>query len=600
VTLLVLLVVGACALAGSVLLVLLQRRLIASRRKVKTQAALLAEQAALLDLAHDAILVWDIKSGAIRFWNRGAEELYGWSRADVIGMTPQAVLNTEFPRPLAEINAELVRDRRWQGELRHTRQNGTRVVVSSRWALQLDHSGEPVAVLGINSDITARKQVEAALEYQAVHDALTGLPNRVLFYQRLEEALATVDRRRERVAVMFLDLDNFKVINDSLGHHAGDTLLVEVATRLRGCLRGTDVVARLGGDEFTILLTHVFSDAEAEQVAQRLLESLSAPFHLADRTVFVSASLGLAFSGHGDLTAESLLREADMAMYQSKSGGKARHSLFDARLKKTALERLEVETELRLAIENEQLRVHYQPIHSLSDGRLIEVEALVRWERPGHGLVFPTNFIPIAEETGLIVPIGRWVLEVACRQAVIWNRDFALESPLVMSVNLSGRQFQDPGLLGDVERALQETGLDPSCLKLEITESAVVRDVEATVRKLDALKALGVQLAIDDFGTGYSWLSYLKRFPVDTLKIDRSFVEGIDRNAQDAAIVQSVVALARTLQLNVIGEGIESQAQAAHLRALGCDRGQGYLFARPQPADTISSLLLGATTSRAA
>jgi diguanylate cyclase (GGDEF)-like protein len=472
-------------------------------------------------------------------------------------------------------------------------------VVSSRWALQLDQSGEPVAVLGINSDITARKQVEAALEYQAVHDALTGLPNRVLFYQRLEEALATVDRRRERVAVMFLDLDNFKVINDSLGHHAGDTLLVEVATRLRGCLRGTDVVARLGGDEFTILLTHVFSDAEAEHVAQRLLESLSAPFHLADRAVFVSASLGLAFSGQGDLTAEGLLREADMAMYQSKSGGKARHSLFDARLKKTALERLEVETELRLAIENEQLRVHYQPIHSLSDGRLIEVEALVRWERPGHGLVFPTSFIPIAEETGLIVPIGRWVLEEACRQAVIWNRDFALETPLVMSVNLSARQFQDPGLLGDVERVLLDTGLEPSWLKLEITESAVVRDVEATVRKLDALKALGVQLAIDDFGTGYSWLGYLKRFPVDTLKIDRSFVEGIDRNAQDAAIVQSVVALARTLHLDVIGEGIESQAQAAHLRALGCDRGQGYLFARPEPADTISQLLTGSAAKAA-
>jgi diguanylate cyclase (GGDEF)-like protein/PAS domain S-box-containing protein len=575
----VILVVSACALAGACLLVVLQRRLAASMRKLERQATLLAEQAELLDLAHDAILVWDIQSGAIRFWNRGAEELYGWSREEVLGNTPQAILETQFPRPLSDINAELVRDRHWEGELRHTRRNGSIVVVSSRWALQLDENEKPVAVLGINTDITARKQVEAAFEHQALHDALTGLPNRVLFYERLEEALASIDKRKEHVAVMFLDLDNFKVINDSLGHQCGDRLLNEVAQRLRDCLRGTDVVARLGGDEFTILLTRVQHEAEAQQVADRILAALRAPFRIGERDVFVSASLGLTLSGPDQLEPESLLRNADLAMYQSKSAGKARHSLFDARLKKDAIGRLEVETDLRLALELDQLRVHYQPIHSLSDGRLIEVEALVRWERPGHGMVYPNSFIPVAEETGLIVPIGRWVLEQACRQAVAWNKEFGGETPLVMSVNLSARQFRDARLLTDIQKALRESGLDARLLKLEITESVAVHDLEGTANKLEALKELGVQLAIDDFGTGYSWLAYLKRFPIDTLKIDRSFIERIDHDLQDAAIVKSVVSMARSLHLNVIGEGIESQSQ---------------------PAESITALLSAKSTSVAA
>ncbi|TME35390.1 MAG: EAL domain-containing protein [Chloroflexi bacterium] len=578
-------------LAATIHLVWARRRHVAALRQAERQAARLAGQAELLDLAHDAILVWELKSGAILFWNRGAEELYGWQKAEVLGSTPQAVLQTRFPIPLADINAELVRSGRWDGELEHTRRDGTPVVVASRWALKLDASGKPSAVIGINTDISRRKQAEAALEHQALHDSLTGLPNRTLFRDRLQRAVAHADRRKHLVAVLFLDLDNFKVINDSLGHQAGDALLVEVADRLKSCVRAGDTVARLGGDEFTILLEELDEEAEASRAAERIGEALRGPLAIGDRDVFVSASIGLALSAPRRTHPDSLLRNADIAMYRSKATGKARHSIFDSGMKQQAMERLELETDLRQALALGQFRIHYQPIHSLADGYITEVEALVRWERPGHGLVYPGSFIPVAEETGLIVPIGRWVLQQACEQAAAWHAEFPSEPPLVMGVNLSARQFQDPGLLGDIERALKASGLDPHMLKLEITETVALDDINATIAKLEALKAAGIQLAIDDFGTGYSSLGYLKRLPVNTLKIDRSFVEGLGHDVQDAAIVQSVVALARTLELSVVGEGIESQAQAAQLRALGCDRGQGYHFARPQPAEQIGWLL---------
>ena len=589
---------------GLALLAWVQRRHAAGLHKLARQAATLAEQAELLDLAHDAILVWDLQTGAIQFWNRGAEQLYGWSRAEVLGRTPQAVLNTAFPRQLAEINAELVRNGRWEGELVHTRRDGTPVVVASRWAIKLDRSGVPSAVIGINSDISSRKRAEAALEHQALHDALTGLPNRTLFGDRLERALAHAERRQQLVAVLFLDLDNFKVINDSLGHQSGDALLGEVAARLTSCVRATDTVARLGGDEFTILLEDLETEAEAEQIAERIGEVLQAAFFVGDREVFVSASVGLALSApwrvsadgaeaHASSRADSdgLLRNADTAMYRSKVAGKARHSVFDSGMNQVAIERLELQTDLRQALANDQFLVYYQPILSLADGRVAEVEALLRWDRPGHGVVGPTKFIPVAEETGLIVPIGRWVLEQACAQAAAWHAQFPSDPPLVMSVNLSGRQFQDPGLLADIHHALQASGLDPRTLKLEITETVAMHDIDATVAKLEALREAGIQLAIDDFGTGYSSLNYLKRLPVDALKIDRTFVEGLGHDMLDAAIVQTVVTLARTLQLSVVGEGIESQAQAAQLRALGCDSGQGFLFARPEPAELISRRL---------
>jgi diguanylate cyclase (GGDEF)-like protein/PAS domain S-box-containing protein len=558
--------------------------------ETQRQAAVLAEQAALLDLAHDGIIVWGLKTGAVRFWNRGCEELYGWTRDDALGRTPQELLQTKFPQPLQAINEQLVRTRRWEGELVHTRRDGTQVVVASRWALQVDAFGEPQAVLGINTDVTERKRAEAALEHQAMHDGLTGLPNRSLFTDRLEHALAQADRRDLPVAVLFLDLDNFKVINDSLGHQAGDTLLIEVARRLQACLRAGDTVARLGGDEFTMLLEQgVHADA-ADRVAERIAEALHPPIHLDQRDVFISASIGIALSTPRRTAAGTLLDNADTAMYQAKSAGKSQHATFEVGMSRRAVERLELETDLRQAIELNQLRVYYQPIYTLADNQVVEIEALVRWERPGHGLISPAVFIPVAEDCGLIVAIGQWVLEEACRQVCEWHARFP-DRRVVMSVNLSARQFQHPDLIADIERAFQAAGLDPRYLNLEVTESVAMQDAETTATKLRALKALGIKLSIDDFGTGYSSLGYLKNFPVDALKIDRSFVDGVGQDTQDTAIVQSVLALAKTLSLTVTGEGIETQAQAAELKALGCDRGQGYLFARPLAADGIPPLL---------
>jgi EAL domain-containing protein (putative c-di-GMP-specific phosphodiesterase class I) len=347
----------------------------------------------------------------------------------------------------------------------------------------------------------------------------------------------------------------------------------------------------LGGDEFTILVEDVADVDEITGVAERVVEALRAPVTLDGREIFVTASLGIALSAPRQTTADELLRNADLAMYRAKAGGKARWEIYDASLETRARERLDIETDLRRGLEQGEFRVHYQPIISLASGEIVEAEALLRWEHPRRGLVSPDAFIPIAEETGLIVPLGQWVLEQACLQARQWQALYPNQAPLVMSVNLSARQFQHPGLVADIQRAVRDSRLDPALLKLEITESVLMQDVDATVATLHALKALGIQLAIDDFGTGYSSLSYLKRFPIDTLKIDRSFVSGLGQDAQDTAIVRSVVNLAKTLNLSVTGEGIETAAQHAQLIQLGCDLGQGYLFARPVPPQAVDDLL---------
>jgi diguanylate cyclase (GGDEF)-like protein len=438
-----------------------------------------------------------------------------------------------------------------------------------------------------------RTGFQEQLWHEQFHDPLTGLPNRALFRDRLEHALARADRQIEPVGVLVLDIDNFKVVNDSLGHAQGDQLLLAVAARLRSCLRLGDTAARLGGDEFTVLVEDVSDLDELTAVAERIAEALRLPVRLDGRQVVTSASIGLAVSGSRNKSAEALLRDADLAMYRAKAKGKARWELFDDTLEVQAMERLDVETDLRRALEREEFRVYYQPIVSLADGHIVELEALVRWQHPERGLVPPDAFIPVAEETGLIVPLGQWVLEQACRQARTWqDASSAGGTPLVMSVNLSARQFQQPTLLADIERAVRQSGLDPRTLKLEITESVVMQDVESTLTTLRALKALGIQLAIDDFGTGYSSLTYLKRFPLDTLKIDRSFVDGLGQDVQDTAIVRSVVALAKTLNLSVTGEGVETVEQRMHLKQLGCDLAQGYMFARPSPPELLDAMLL--------
>jgi diguanylate cyclase (GGDEF)-like protein/PAS domain S-box-containing protein len=443
-------------------------------------------------------------------------------------------------------------------------------------------------------DITERKMFESQLSTLAFRDAVTDLPNRVLFMDRLEHAMRRSIRTRHAVGVLFIDLDNFKVINDSLGHAAGDAVLAEFAARLENCVRTEDTAARLGGDEFTVLIEQATDPGLAVGVAERIHEALSAPFHLATQDVFTSASIGIALSSPDSadhLGPDDLLRNADMAMYQAKTNGKAQYALFQSSLTATARERLTLETDLRLALERGELRIVYQPIVTLVDEQLRGFEALVRWQHPTRGLIPPDQFVPLAEETGLIVPLGRWVLEEACRQTQIWRTSAPHCAGLRVSVNLSARQIVHPSLVADVACAIECSGLDPSGLILEITETAVTQDTQEARRKLRALKAMGLDIAIDDFGTGYSSLSVVTRFPLDILKIDRSFVSDIEHDSNSVSVVRSVQALADGLGLYVTAEGVETRAQLELLRSLGCRQGQGYFFARPLSPKQVEALL---------
>ena len=425
-----------------------------------------------------------------------------------------------------------------------------------------------------------RQSFQEQLWHQAFHDPLTGLPNRALLRDRLELALSRADRHARPVAVLLLDIDNFKLVNETLGHEHGDALLLAVAQRLQQGLRAGDTAARLGGDEFTLLLEDVADIGEARAAAERLVATLRPPVMLNGQEVFPTASIGIAISSPHCSTPDGILREADLAMYEAKAAGKDRYAIFAQSMHDHAAGRLSLEADLRRALQRDELRVFYQPIVSLRSRKTVEYEALVRWQHPERGLVAPANFIPVAEETGLIVQIGEWVLRQACQQAAQWQG-------ITISVNLSARQFEDTGLLQAVRGALVSAGLEPRRLKLEITESTVMRDAAAAEETLRELKRLGVLLAIDDFGTGYSSLGYLKRFPLDTLKIDRSFVSGVGEDARDTAIIRSVLALAKTLGLTVTAEGVETSAQQARLFEMDCDQAQGYLFAKPMPAEAL-------------
>jgi diguanylate cyclase (GGDEF)-like protein len=405
--------------------------------------------------------------------------------------------------------------------------------------------------------------------------------------------LAGAGRRAVPLAVLFLDLDGFKVVNDSLGHGTGDELLVAASRRLAACVRPSDTLARFGGDEFTVLLDRVGEPVDALSVAERLLAALRPPFTVDGREVFVTASIGIAVSIAEDSDPDELLRRSDIALYQAKAAGKARAMLFDPEMNARAKARLELETDLRHALERDELRVEYQPEVDLATGAVVGVEALLRWQHPRRGLLAPDEFIPLAEETGLILSVGEWVFREACRQARAWQAQAPEAPPLLLSVNLSAREFQCKELVEQVGVVLDETGLDPAGVRLEITESAMMHDIETTIGALRALKQLGVQLAIDDFGTGYSSLSYLRRFPVDCVKIDRSFIAALGQDDGTAAIVSAITALARALGVDVTAEGIETAGQLAQLQALGCRRGQGYLFSRSAPSDRISRLLRG-------
>jgi|GEM_PF-3478160 len=475
-----------------------------------------------------------------------------------------------------------------------------RLVDAARHMMQGDYQQRvgPVGVreldevAGVLNHLSEKiEQQLADLARQALYDPLTDLPNRSLFMDRLRHSLMLTERRNVCTAVLFLDLDNFKVVNDSLGHHAGDDLLVGVAKRLQRCLHNHDTAARFGGDEFTIMVEEVGSPEQAMDVAERVRLALQEPFRVGDRDVFVSASIGVALSAPGR-DAGALLKAADMAMYRAKASGKAHAEFFEPGMGDAMANRLQLETDLRRALERHEFQVYYQPIVDLQTGCVAGVEALVRWEHPQRGLLSPDAFIPLAEETGLITPLGRLVLYRACRQVCRWQTSPGGNPNLSLSVNLSAVQFQDAGLVRDVASMLATTGLAPGCLQLEITENVMVNQDESTLSMLRELKALGVGLAIDDFGKGYSSLGYLKHGFIDVIKVDRAFVQNVGQTAEDTAIVASVLSLALDLELLVVAEGIESAAQYQRLRGMGCDYGQGFYFSKPLAARALSDLLL--------
>ena len=511
---------------------------------------------------------------------RGLKAL-GFSPGELVGQRVQDIYPENSP-------ALQMAQRALAGEeLRATMEMGD-VVLESHLSPVRDDRGEVVGALGVSVDVTERKHAEERLSHMALHDDLTGLPNRSLFIDRLGHALARGRRESTRSAVLFIDLDRFKRINDSLGHRAGDQILLETADRIAGALRADDTVARLGGDEFTVLCEGIATDDEALAIADKIFEELGHLYEVDDGEIYITASIGVALSDE-DASPEELLQDADAAMYRAKGRGRARTELFDEVSRSHTVNRLALESALHGAVERGEFRLYYQPKVSVAAGRVVGYEALLRWEHPTRGLLAPDDFISVAEDSGLIVPIGRWVLTEAARQAATWGE--GREPPPVMCVNLSARQFAQPDIVEMIAGVIDETGVNADSLCLEITESVVMEQSHGTVVTLSELKELGVQLAIDDFGTGYSSLGYLKRFRLDFLKIDRSFVDGLGRDPEQTAIVDAVVRLAQALGLGVIAEGVERPEQLAALRDLGCDLVQGYLFAHPEPPEVAGELL---------
>jgi diguanylate cyclase (GGDEF)-like protein/PAS domain S-box-containing protein len=537
------------------------------------------------------------RDGVITYCNPFFLELVGYEEEDVIG---REWFSAFVPEEDRESGRAALRDRLQLGAVAAhdetaivTRHGDRRVVGWSNTVLR-DWTGEVSGTASIGADVTDRRRAEEQLQHDAFHDALTGLPNRALFIDRLQAALARLQgaiargHQKGMFAVVFLDVDRFKLVNDSLGHSVGDRLLVALSSALKTAVRPGDTVARLGGDEFTILLEDMEDRAEAIAVAERIQSVLREPLTLAGHEVFATVSMGIALSAPSYRRAEDLLRDADTAMYHAKALGKSRHQVFDSSMHARARKLLQLEHDLRRAIERQEFRVYYQPIVRVADRRIAGFEALARWQHPERGLVAPSEFIHLAEETGLVVPLGRAVLEEACRQAAAWQ--VSSGEDLTVSVNLSAKQFSQPDLVEQVDGALRLAGLPARLLKLEVTESMVMENTDGAIALLRRLKALGVHIAIDDFGTGYSSLSYLLRLPADTLKIDRSFVSGTGDAGRNVSIVRTVVGLAYSLGLDVVAEGVETEQQMALLAELGCPFAQGFLFSPAVEAGVAAQL----------
>jgi diguanylate cyclase (GGDEF)-like protein/PAS domain S-box-containing protein len=551
----------------------------------------------LVGNAGDGIIVTD-RNQKIITWNHGAERIFGYSQAEALGRKINDLLRG--PDKYQEIDdamsgALTVGETRTFEAERYTK-NGAKISVAITATPLRDSDGNVIGVSGIHKDITERKRAEEALVKardqlydQAHQDTLTGLPNRKLFYDRLSQAASSARRYERSVALLFIDLDRFKVINDTLGHDVGDLLLQAVGKRLTGCVRESDTVARLGGDEFSVILPSVVDPQDAVRVGQKIVQALSDPFVLDSHELFVTTSVGISMYPSDGNDMETLVKNADIAMYRAKEQGKGNCQLYTPAMNARAHERLTLETSLRRALEREEFLLHYQPRFDLGTGQIVGMEALLRWNRPGLGLVPPGEFVPLLEETGLIMPVGQWVLHTACVQNKAW---LAAGLPRIrVAVNVSTRQFSQEDMPETVARELEEVGLEPNLLELELTESTVMHDAEAAIAMLRALKEVGIQISIDDFGTSYSSLNYLTRFPTDTLKVDQSFVREVTTDPSCAAVTEAIVSLAHMLRMKVTAEGVETKEQLAFLRECECDEVQGYLLSWPLTVEAATELL---------
>ncbi|HWN98165.1 MAG TPA: EAL domain-containing protein [Blastocatellia bacterium] len=544
--------------------------------------------------ANDGLWDWDLETNEIHFCPRW-KAMLGYEE-DEIGGRPDEWFSRVHPDDIESLQTELTShlmglSPHFQKEHRVRDHDGHYRWMLSRGLAVWDSNRHVYRMSGSVTDVTDQRETEKQLLHNAFHDVLTGLPNRALFMDRLKRSLNRAKNRDDYLfAVLFLDVDRFKVVNDSLGHQIGDQLLIAMARRLEGCLRPGDMVARLGGDEFAIIVDHIKNVSDATQAAERIQEELGTPFTLSGHEVFAAASIGIALNLTPCDLPEDILRNADTAMYRAKDRGRACYELFEKGMHARAVALMHLETDLRRALGREEFRLHYQPIISIETWRISGFEALLRWQHPEHGIISPLTFIPLAEETGLIIPIGQWVLREACRQARAWQEQFPSDPPLSISVNLSGKQFLQSDLIERIEEILTETGLQASSLEIEITESAIIENIDSATLILRQLKTLGIRLSLDDFGTGYSSLSYLHRFPIDTIKIDRSFVSRMN-SPKNSEIVRTIVTLAGNLGLSVIAEGVETREQIIQLTGLNCDLVQGYLLSKPIDGAAMRDLI---------